>query len=56
MQASSQANQATSLPQTHNASAEPSTGQTTTKICLSCGAVVAVREDGTVVDGPACGH
>lgn len=50
--------QATALHQGENTTGQHSTSQgTTTKTCLSCGASVTVREDGTVVGGAlGCGH
>ncbi len=50
--------QATAQHQSERTTGQPGSSQeTTTKTCLSCGASVAVREDGTVVGGELdCGH
>ncbi len=50
--------QATAQHQGERTTEQPGSSQeTTTKTCLSCGASVAVREDGTVVGGELdCGH
>lgn len=50
--------QVTAQHQGQSTTGQPATSHgTTTKTCLSCGASVTVREDGTVVGGAlGCGH
>lgn len=58
MQTTTTNTQATAQHQGESTTGQPATSQgTTTKTCLSCGASVTVREDGTVVGGAlGCGH